>query len=243
MPQTAHSPETVPAQSAAHRQDNVRVLICDDHPIMSKALRTYVDSAPGLECVGEARDGETAVEMSGQLDPDIVLMDLHMPTMSGIEATRLIREKFSDISVLAVTTFSTELYVIPALRAGAGGYFLKDSEPDQIIEAIREVHEGAAVFSPSVARQLLVAVKNAPAQVATALQRFPEAPHIPARELQGLELLATGCSNAEIAEKMMVSEATVKVYMGRLMQRLDVRDRVQLLIRGVELGLVEPSLS
>lgn len=221
----------------------VRVLISDDHPMMSAALRTYVDSAPGLECVGEAHDGETAVEMCGDLHPDVVLMDLHMPSMGGIEATRAIRREHGDTAVLAITTFSTELYVIPALRAGAGGYFLKDAEPEQIIEAIREVHEGSAVFSPTVARQLMIAVKNEPEQVATALKRFPEAPHIPARELEGLQLLATGRSNAEIAEKMLVSEATVKVYMGRLMKRLDVRDRVQLLIRGVELGLVEPSLN
>lgn len=221
----------------------VRVLISDDHPMMSTALRTYVDSASGLECVGEARDGETAVDMCGELHPDVVLMDLHMPSMGGIEATRAIRQQYPDIAVLAVTTFSTELYVIPALRAGAGGYFLKDAEPEQIIDAIREVHEGSAVFSPTVARQLMIAVKNEPAQVATALERFPDVPHIPARELEGLQLLATGRSNAEIAEKMMVSEATVKVYMGRIMKRLDVRDRIQLLIRGVELGLVEPSLN
>lgn len=221
----------------------VRVLISDDHPMMSTALRTYVDSASGMECVGVARDGETAVEMCSELHPDVVLMDLHMPTMGGIEATRTIRQEHSDIAVLAVTTFSTELYVIPALRAGAGGYFLKDAEPEHIIEAIREVHEGLAVFSPAVANQLMVSVKNDPAQVAAALKRFPEAPHIPARELEGLRLLATGCSNAEIAETMTVSEATVKVYMGRIMSRLDVRDRVQLLIRGVELGLVEPSLN
>lgn len=221
----------------------VRVLISDDHPMMSTALRTYVESASGMECVGVARDGETAVEMCDQLHPDVVLMDLHMPTMGGIEATRTIRQNHSDIAVLAVTTFSTELYVIPALRAGAGGYFLKDAEPEQIIDAIREVHEGVAVFSPAVAHQLMVSVKNDPSQVTAALKRFPEAPHIPARELEGLQLLATGRSNAEIAEQMTVSEATVKVYMGRIMSRLDVRDRVQLLIRGVELGLVEPSLN
>jgi DNA-binding NarL/FixJ family response regulator len=243
MPHPDEHSDTGSSGEAPVQPGTVRVLICDDHPMMSTALRTYVDSAPGMKCVGEARDGETAVQMAGKLHPDIVLMDLHMPSMGGIEATRLIRQRYPDVAVLAVTTFSTELYVIPALRAGAGGYFLKDSEPEQIIEAIREVHEGMAVFSPTVARQLMLSVKNEPAQVQTALRRFPEAPHIPARELEGLQLLATGCSNAEIAEKMVVSEATVKVYMGRIMQRLSVRDRVQLLIRGVELGLVEPSLS
>ncbi|RJN31941.1 response regulator transcription factor [Nesterenkonia natronophila] len=243
MPNPDEHSDTVSSGAAPVQPGTVRVLICDDHPMMATALRTYVDSAPGMQCVGQARDGETAVQMAGELHPDIVLMDLHMPVMGGIEATRLIRQRYPDVAVLAVTTFSTELYVIPALRAGAGGYFLKDSEPEQIIEAIREVHEGVAAFSPTVARQLMLSVKNEPSQVETALLRFPEAPHIPARELEGLQLLATGCSNAEIAEKMLVSEATVKVYMGRIMQRLDVRDRVQLLIRGVELGLVEPSLS
>ncbi|WP_150460555.1 response regulator [Nesterenkonia ebinurensis] len=221
----------------------VDVLIAEDHPMMSTALRTYVDSSPGMRCVGEARNGESAVQMCKTLHPDVVIMDLHMPSMDGIAATRSICECFTEVAVLAVTTFSTERYVIPALRAGAGGYIVKDAEPEQIIQAVREVHEGLAPFSPAVAHQLMVSVKNDPAQVATALQRFPEAPHIPARELEGLELLAQGCSNAEIAKKMLVSEATVKVYMGRLMHRLEVRDRVQLLIRGVELGLVEPSLS
>lgn len=220
----------------------VRVIIADDHPLMSTALRTYVDSSPGLVCVGEARNGEDAVQICEELRPDVVIMDLQMPTMDGIAATRAIRENFSEIAVLAVTTFSTERYVIPALRAGAGGYIVKDAEPEEIIDALHQVHEGLAPFSPAVAHQLMVSVKNSPSQVATALERFPEAPHIPARELEGLGLLAKGCCNAEIAEKMTISEATVKVYMGRLMQRLKVRDRVQLLIRAVELGLVEPSL-
>lgn len=221
----------------------VQVLIVDDHPVMSTALRTYVDSSPGLGCVGEARNGESAVQMCEQLRPNVVIMDLHMPAMDGIEATRSVREKFSGTAVLAVTTFSTEGFVIPALRAGAGGYIVKDAEPEQIIDAVRKVNEGLAPFSPAVAHQLMVSVKNDPAQVASALKRFPEAPHVPAREAEGLRLLAKGCSNAEIADQMSVSEATVKVYMGRLMQRLEVRDRVQLLIRATELGIVHPSLN
>ncbi|GAB3842596.1 response regulator [Nesterenkonia populi] len=220
----------------------VGVLIADDHPVMSTALRTYVDSSPGLECLGEARDGETAVASCDELGPDVVVMDLHMPGIGGIEATRQIREKCPATAVLAVTTFSTERYVIPALRAGAGGYIVKDAEPAEIISAIRQVHDGLAPFSPAVAHQLMVSVKNEPAQVASALTRFREAPHIPERELEGLQLLARGSSNAEIATQMSVSEATVKVYMGRLMQRLEVRDRVQLLIRSTQLGLVDPSL-
>lgn len=222
--------------------DEILVLIADDHPVMSTALRTYVDSSPGMRCVGEARDGESAVAMCAELVPNVVVMDLHMPTMGGIDATRAIRERHPETQVLAVTTFSTERYVIPTLRAGAGGYIVKDAEPEQIIDAIRKVHEGAAPFSPSVAHQLMVSIKNDPAQIASALKRFPELPNIPKRELENLQLLAKGCSNAEIAAQMMVSEATVKVYMARLMHRLEVRDRVQLLIRSAELGLVEPSL-
>lgn len=220
-----------------------RVLIADDHPVMSTALRTYVDSTEGMESVAEARNGAEAVRMCAEVLPDVVIMDLHMPTMDGIEATRAIRERFTEIAVLAVTTFSTERYVIPALRAGAGGYIVKDAEPEEIIAAIHQVLEGMAPFSPAVAHQLMVSAKNDPAQVRTALQRFPATPKIPSRELEGLRLLASGCSNAEIAARMVVSEATVKVYMGRLMQRLQVRDRVQLLIRAAELGLVEPSLT
>ncbi len=243
MTMDAHNADGQPVGQPAGASPSVAVLIAEDHPVMSTALRTYVDSSAGMRCVGEARNGESAVAMCAQLQPDVVVMDLHMPTMDGIAATRTIRARFTETAVLAVTTFSTERYVIPALRAGAGGYIVKDAEPEEIIQAIREVHEGLAPFSPAVAHQLMVSVKNEPAQVATALQRFPEAPHIPSRELEGLHLLAKGCSNAEIAQKMVVSEATVKVYMARLMQRLEVRDRVQLLIRAVELGLVEPSLS
>ncbi|WP_300342715.1 response regulator transcription factor [Nesterenkonia sp.] len=221
----------------------VRVLIADDHPVMSTALRTYVDSTSGMRCVGEARNGDEAVRMCAERSPHVVIMDLHMPTMDGIAATKAIRAEFAEVAVLAVTTFSTERYVIPALRAGAGGYIVKDAEPEEIIQAIREVHEGLAPFSPAVAHQLMVSVKNDPSQLRSALARFPEAPSIPERELQCLQLLAKGCSNAEIASQMMVSEATVKVYMGRLMKRLEVRDRVQLLIRATELGVVDPSLN
>ncbi|WP_460688520.1 response regulator transcription factor [Nesterenkonia suensis] len=224
------------------RTPGIRVLIADDHPMMSTALRTYVDSTEGMGCIGEVRDGKTAVEMVGQLLPDVVVMDMHMPGTDGIEATTQIRRMFDTVAVLAVTTFSTERYVIPALRAGAGGYIVKDAEPDQIIDAIRQVNDGMAPFSPAVAQELMLSVRDDPAQVETMLRRYPELPRIPDRELQGLKLLASGRSNAEIAAEMIVSEATVKAYMGRLMQRLGVRDRVQLIIRATELGLVEPSL-
>lgn len=234
-----HSP---PGQGMRSEPREIRVLIADDHPVMSTALRTYVDSTPGMHCVGEVREGGAAVEAAGQLMPEVVVMDMHMPGMGGIEATRQIRWMFDSVAVLAVTTFSTERYVIPALRAGAGGYIVKDAEPEEIIDAIRQVSDGMAPFSPSVAHQLMVSVKNDPSQVVSVLKRYPEVPRLPERELAGLRLLAKGCSNAEIAEQMMVSEATVKAYMSRLMQRLSVRDRVQLLIRAVELGLVEPSL-
>lgn len=236
----ADTASAVPSSSPAPA---VRVVIADDHPLMSAALRTYVDSAPDMVCVGEVRHGEAAVEICEQLHPDVIIMDLQMPTMNGIAATGTIRKNTPETAVLAVTTFSTERYVIPALRAGAGGYILKDAEPEHIIDALRQVHAGMAPFSPAVAQQLMVSVRNNPSQVTAALKRFPEAPRIPHRELEGLSLLARGCCNAEIAEQMTISEATVKVYMGRLMQRLKVRDRVQLLIRAAELGLVEPSLA
>lgn len=235
--------DTASAEPAASPVAAVRVVIADDHPLMSAALRTYVDSAPDMVCVGEVRHGQAAVEICEQLRPDVVVMDMQMPTMDGVTATDSIRKNVPEAAVLAVTTFSTERYVIPALRAGAGGYILKDAEPEQIIDALRQVHEGMAPFSPAVAQQLMVSVRNSPSHVTAALERFPETPHIPHRELEGLSLLAKGCCNAEIAEQMTVSEATVKVYMGRLMQRLNVRDRVQLLIRAAELGLVEPSLA
>ncbi|WP_010524076.1 response regulator transcription factor [Nesterenkonia sp. F] len=241
-----HSEDAEPAagRHAAHRPDDapVRVLVVDDHPLMSMALRTYVDNTDGMDCLGEVRDGEAAVRDAVRHRPDVVVMDLHMPGMDGIEATEQITSRCPEVSVLAVTTFSTERYVIPALRAGAGGYIVKDSEPEEILSAIREVADGAAPFSPAVARDLMLSVRDEPTHVDAALRRFPEPPQIPARELEGLRLLASGHSNQEIAQQMVISEATVKAHMGRLMQRLEVRDRVQLLIRATLLGLVEPSL-
>lgn len=230
------------ACSSAVQDSSVRVVIADDHPLTAAALRTYVNSAPDMVCVGEARDGQTVVRICQQLCPDVVIMDLHMPRMDGISATRAIREESPGTAVLAVTAFSAERHIIPALRAGAGGYIVKNAEPEQILDAVRQVREGSVPFSPAVAHRLMLAVKNSPSQVAAALERFPDAPQVPNRELEGLKLLAKGYCNAEIAQKMTVSEATVKVYMGRLMQRFHVRNRVQLLIRASELGLVEPAL-
>lgn len=241
-----HSEDAAPeaGRHAAHRSGDapVRVLVVDDHPLMSMALRTYVDTTDGMDCLGEVRDGEAAVRDAVRHRPDVVVMDLHMPGMDGIQATEQITARCPEVSVLAVTTFSTERYVIPALRAGAGGYIVKDAEPEEILSAIREVADGAAPFSPAVARDLMLSARDEPAQVEAALRRFPEPPQIPARELEGLRLLASGHSNQEIAQQMVISEATVKAHMGRLMQRLEVRDRVQLLIRATLLGLVDPSL-
>lgn len=224
--------------------EDIRVLIADDQPLMSGALRIMIDSTPGLTCVGVAADGLEAVEVCDATRTDVVLMDMQMPRMDGVEATRRIVASHPETRVLAITTFSSEDYLVPALRAGAAGYLLKDAQPATVLGAVRAVRRGESVLSPAVAHKLIAAVETERPAVG-ALQVCPGDPDgsdLTPREREVLDLLARGRSNPEIAAELHVSESTVKGNLGRIMDKLEVRDRVQVIIRAAQLGLVTLSL-
>lgn len=216
----------------------IRVLIADDESLMRQAFRTIIDTADGFECVGEVRNGAQALHHVEMLNPDVVLMDLQMPEMDGVEATGRIVEKYPDVKILAVTAFSSEEYLIPALRAGAAGYLVKDTTPESMLSAIRSVYAGESVLSPAVSRKLVDRVMSQPAHGGVSTPR----PELGERELEVVQYLANGLNNAEIAARLGYSEASVKLYLSRAMAKLNVRDRVQTLIVAMQWGLVTPNL-
>lgn len=216
--------------------DVVRVLIADDEALVRHALRIFVNSAEHTTVVGEATNGAEAVERCRDLEPDVVLMDIQMPTMNGIEATAAIVEDQPCIRVIAVTTFSSERHVVAALRAGASGYLVKDTTPDMLVESIIDVHEGKSILSPQITRELIIAVRDGMNASSATVTTGPAA--LTERELSIVRLLAKGRSNAEIARDLHLSEATVKANFGRIMNKWSVRDRVQVLIHAVRTDLV-----
>ncbi|GAA3794105.1 response regulator [Micrococcus endophyticus] len=224
--------------------EDLRILIADDQPLMSGALRVLVSSAPGMTCVGVVANGAEAVEACAAVEPDVVLMDMQMPLMDGVEATSRIKEAHPGIRILAITTFTSEDYLVPALRAGAGGYLLKDAEPPAILGAIHAVHRGESVLSPAVASKLLASIERDHPVVGPAQARpgDPDGSDLTDRERDVLRLLARGQSNPEIAANLHVSESTIKSNLTRIMDKLEVRDRVQVIIRAAQLGLVTLSL-
>lgn len=217
--------------------EKIGVLIVDDQALMGQAIRVFVDSTEDLITVGEANNGARAVEQCVALHPDVVLMDMQMPVMDGVEATRRITAQCPGVKVLAVTTFSTEEYLIPALRAGAIGYLLKDMEPGEIVSAVRRAHVGDAVLAPAVAKDLLAEIRGESRSAPDAADPALSA-SLSDRELEVLALLGSGYSNAEMATQLFLSEATVKSHMGRIMAKFEVRDRVQLLIKATQKGLI-----
>lgn len=217
---------------------SIRILIVDDQPLLRTGFRMILGSEPGLEVVGEAADGEGAIAQAADLGPDVILMDIRMPGMDGIEATR--RLAGSGVArpsrVLILTTFGHDEYVIEALRAGASGFLLKDSPPEELVNAIRVVAAGEALLAPSVTRRLLDRFAGRlPALAETPDSALAE---LTERELEVLRLIATGLSNAEIAERLSVSETTVKTHVSRVLSKLDLRDRVQAVILAYQLGIV-----
>ncbi|MDO5634176.1 MAG: response regulator transcription factor [Micrococcus sp.] len=215
----------------------IRVLIADDQHLMRRALEHFLAQAEDIDVIGGADDGVQAVELARELRPDVVLMDMQMPRMDGVEATAAITSELDDVRVLAITTFTSEEYLIPALQAGASGYLLKDASPDEVTEGVRRVHRGDAVFSASVAHDLIAAATASPARSRTA-EELPAHEKLTERELQVVQELAEGRSNAEIAEALFLAEATVKGHLGKIMDKWQVRDRVQLLLKAAQTGLV-----
>jgi response regulator containing a cheY-like receiver domain and an HTH DNA-binding domain len=222
---------------------DITVLIVDDQPLMLHALKTFIENEDGVSVVGTAEDGEAAVEAAKALEPDLVLMDIKMPRLNGIEATRKIVSEIPGTRVLALTTFSTLDYVVPALRAGAAGYLVKDARPDEILAAIRNAMDDSLPLSPSVvrlmARQVIGGALDTQAVAGASATEVGLAP----REISVLQFLGNGLSNREIAKKMYISEGSVKAYLANACTKLGVRDRLQAVIRGFELGIVSPRLS
>lgn len=232
IPAGGSGPHVLPDNSS------IRVFLVDDQELVRAGFRMVVDSQADMEVVGEAGDGLTAVEKLAVTTADVVLMDVRMPRVDGVEATRRVKARKESPSVIVLTTFDLDEYAFAAVKAGASGFLLKDTQPADLLSAIRAVHTGDAVVAPSTTRRLL--------------ERF--APHLPSasadvdgrverltgREREVLLSVARGLSNAEIAGELYLSEATVKTHIGRILAKLELRDRVQLVVFAYENGLVKP---
>lgn len=211
------------------------ILVADDQALVRVGLRKIMSNEPGLEVVGEAGDGEAAVTAAQRLRPDVVMMDIRMPALDGIEATRRIVRQNGDSRVLMLTTFGLDEYVYEALRAGASGFMLKDAPPEEIVEAVRIVARGDGLLAPSVTRAVVEAFARQPSLAG----RPPEAlTQLTSREHDVFDLLVKGLSNPEICRELGISEATAKTHVTRVLQKLDVRDRVQAVIYAYETGIV-----
>jgi len=212
----------------------IRVVICDDQELVCEGLRAILGTAADIAVVGIGHDGAEAVDLVGQQQPDLVLMDLKMPGVNGIQATRQIKDRFPGVRVLALTTYDADEWVFDAIRAGADGYLLKDTPRGRLIEAIRGTAAGATHVDPQVAGRLFarVAQQAAPPAESAALRALSE------RELEVLRLLARGLSDADIAGRLYLSEGTVRNYVSGILSKLDVADRTQAAVLALRLGLV-----
>ncbi|MET9917508.1 response regulator [Streptomyces sp. NPDC059605] len=214
----------------------VRVLVCDDQVLVRTGLSTIIDAQPDLEVAGECGDGLSAVGLAGQLRPDIVVMDVRMPVLDGIEATRRLAGPGVEhpVKVLVVTTFNLDEYVYEALRAGASGFLLKDAPPDRLLHGIRTVATGAALLDPDVTRRLVGRYAARIRPTGGTAQDIPLTP----REMEVLRLIADGRSNSEIAAALVISHETVKTFVSRILTKLGLRDRVQAVVFAYRHGLV-----
>jgi DNA-binding NarL/FixJ family response regulator len=216
---------------------SIRLLIVDDQELVRTGFRLFLETQDDLEVVGEAGDGEEAIELAHDLRPDVILMDIRMPRMDGVEATaRLTASRLKPPPrVLVLTTFDLDEYVFGALRAGAAGFLLKDAPRERLVEAIRVVHAGEALLSPSITRRLVedFAARTDPLEPSAALLE-----ELTPREREVLVLVARGLSNGEIAKRLVVTEATVKSHVGSLLMKLGLRDRVQAVVFAYEHGIV-----
>jgi len=216
----------------------IRVAVADDQALVRSGFAVLLRSAADLEVVGEAGNGQEAVDLVAASRPDIVLMDIRMPEMDGIEATRLIAASGVDTRILILTTFDLDEYVFGALRAGASGFLLKDTPPEQLVAAIHVIADGEALLSPSITRRVISEfVKGTGPQPQA---QFPRLADLTARELEVMKAIARGLSNAEIAKELFVSETTVKTHVARILMKLGLRDRVQAVVLAYEAGVVQP---
>jgi RNA polymerase sigma factor (sigma-70 family) len=216
---------------------SVRVIIADDQSMVRAGFRSLLDSEPDIEVVGEAADGAQAVDAVRRFGPDLALVDIRMPHMDGLEATRRIVESGSPTRIIILTTFDLDEYVYKGLRAGASGFLLKEASPEQLIAAIHVVAQGEAVLAPTVTRRVVEAFNQLPSrreELHDALETLT------AREREVLSLLARGYSNAELAERLVVSEATAKTHVRHVLGKLGLRDRVHAVVFAYESALVRP---
>lgn len=210
----------------------IRVLVVDDHPLVRQGLRSFLSTIDDIDVVGEASDGSEAIALADELRPDVVMMDLAMPGVDGIEATRRITEANASIRIIALTSFATDDKVFPAIQSGAAGYLLKETDPSELAEAIRKVHRGEPILHPDVAARLM-------REVAAATPRAHRT-DLTARELEVLRLIAAGRSNKEIARDLSVAEKTVKTHVSNVLSKLGVADRTQAAVYAVQNGLATP---
>jgi len=213
----------------------IKVLLVDDHTVVLKGLAFFLSTQEDLDLVGEANNGKEALVKVGETNPDVILMDLYMPEMDGVEATAYIKKEYPNVKVIVLTSFSDQAHVLPALRAGASGYILKDVEPDQLVEAIRSAYKGNIQLHPDIANALL--------SQTLPVEEKEEEPSIQvdvltARENEVLQLLAKGMSNKEIASVLVITEKTVKAHVSSILSKLNLSDRTQAALYAVKNGIV-----
>jgi DNA-binding NarL/FixJ family response regulator len=223
------------------RDASISILLVDDQALLRKGLRMVLEEEPDFLVVGEASDGQEAIELAGAHTPDVVVMDVRMPGLDGVEATRVIVEQTPSSRVLILTTFDLDEYAFSALRFGASGFLLKDVPPSELVKAIRAVANGDAVVAPSVTRRLLDAYAHRLPDLRDGHGLGdPVLSNLTGREMEILIEVARGLSNSEIASRLFVAEATVKTHLGRVLQKLGLRDRVQAVVFAYQAGLLRP---
>jgi DNA-binding NarL/FixJ family response regulator len=211
----------------------IRVLICDDQAIARHGLQMILSTAPDLQLVGQAQDGQEALDLVAQSPPDLVLMDLKMPRLNGVQAIRLIRQRFPAVQILVLTTYDADEWVFDAVRAGAHGYLLKDTPPQQILTAIRNTVAGKTPLDPSVAGKILSGFAKQPLPPLTKLVE-----ELSDREIEVLQLMATGLTNAEIGAQIHLSEGTIRNYISTILGKLQAKDRTQAVVTAIRYGLI-----